>query len=145
MEENLNYKTGNSWCYNNKDSNCSKYGRLYDWGTATKACPAGWHLPTEEDWWTRLERAVGESAGIKLRASTPDWDGTNEFGFSALPGGDRDADGNFKNLGSVGNWWTATGSGTSAAFYEMAAGGYAGVAEYHNDKGFGFSVRCVQD
>ena len=28
----------------------SRYGYLYNWEAAMKVCPAGWHLPTEEDW-----------------------------------------------------------------------------------------------
>jgi len=46
MAQNLNYETGNSWCYDNKSSNCKKQGRLYDWNTAKNACPTGWHLPS---------------------------------------------------------------------------------------------------
>jgi uncharacterized protein (TIGR02145 family) len=43
MAENLNYQpeTGKSWCYNDSDSYCEKYGRLYDWEAAMKVCPAG--------------------------------------------------------------------------------------------------------
>ncbi|MCD4666000.1 MAG: hypothetical protein K8R68_12075, partial [Bacteroidales bacterium] len=64
MKENLNYETGNSWCYNNDTSNCNTYGRLYDWiaimnGEASSnsvpsgvqgICPNGWHLPSDEEW-----------------------------------------------------------------------------------------------
>jgi hypothetical protein len=41
MAENLNYLTDYSWCYDNANSNCVKYGRLYMWDTAVKVCPAG--------------------------------------------------------------------------------------------------------
>jgi len=50
MAENLNTETGKSVCYENKDDNCKKYGRLYDWETAMKACPSGWHLPSKAEW-----------------------------------------------------------------------------------------------
>jgi uncharacterized protein (TIGR02145 family) len=44
MAENLNYEAEGSKCYNNSISYCDKYGRLYNWNTAMKACPKGWHL-----------------------------------------------------------------------------------------------------
>ncbi|PWJ67406.1 major paralogous domain-containing protein [Fibrobacter sp. UWB15] len=44
MAENMNYETGNSWCYNNSTDSCKKYGRLYDKETAVKVCPEGWRL-----------------------------------------------------------------------------------------------------
>jgi hypothetical protein len=51
MAENLNYETPDgSWCYENDPSSCSKYGRLYDWETAKKVAPIGWHLPSEDEW-----------------------------------------------------------------------------------------------
>ena len=48
--ENLNYAAEGSKCYDNEEENCQKYGRLYDWATALKACPKGWHLPSKEEW-----------------------------------------------------------------------------------------------
>jgi uncharacterized protein (TIGR02145 family) len=106
MAENLNYKADSSWCYQNADSNCVKYGRLYDWNTAMTACPAGWHLPTAEEWdslglaagykpqdYTDADTRTIYGAGKKLKA-TSGWDknwynGTDDYGFSALPGGYR--------------------------------------------------------
>lgn len=51
MAKNMNYKIGTSWCYDDNDFNCKKFGRLYDWNTAKKeACPSGWHLPSRVEW-----------------------------------------------------------------------------------------------
>ena len=50
MAENLNYETLNSWCYENLQRNCNKYGRLYTWAAASTACPSGWHLPSVAEW-----------------------------------------------------------------------------------------------
>ncbi|WP_461252249.1 FISUMP domain-containing protein, partial [Treponema sp. R8-4-B8] len=59
MAHNLNYHTNSgSWCYMDSSSYCGKYGRLYDWKTAKKACPAGWRLPSRKEW-VRLSLAVG--------------------------------------------------------------------------------------
>jgi uncharacterized protein (TIGR02145 family) len=144
MAENLNYQTGKSWCYGDNASNCSKYGRLYNWNTARSVCPAGWHLPTREEL-DALGNAIGDETGTKLKSPLPDWNGSDEFGFSALPGGNRYADRSFRSLGSWGNWWMAAENGTSRAYYWYMGTGYADVRENNNYKIDGFSVRCLQD
>jgi uncharacterized protein (TIGR02145 family) len=111
MAENLNYNATGSKCYDNKEANCTKYGRLYDWATAQKACPAGWHLPTAAEW-TTLENIAGDAktAGNKLKSSDK-WDGTDDFGFSALPGGGYfliDGKFTFYSEGGHGYWWSDT-------------------------------------
>ena len=95
MAENLNFKTDSSYCYNDSSKYCKKYGRLYTWTAAMKACPDGWRLPDETDF-VNLIKAVGgeEDAGTKLK-STSGWNdddgksgnGTDSFGFSALAAG----------------------------------------------------------
>ena len=171
MAENLNYQplTGNSWCYMNSTDSCNKYGRLYDWNTAKTVCPIGWHLPTRKEWDNLSDLAgTGQKsvnfingsdtmyywpgAGKKLK-STSGWynngNGTDDFKFSALPGGYRYSDGSFSNAGNGGYWWTATERG-SYAYYRYMPYYYDVVFEGHSDKGYsdkgdGFSVRCLQD
>jgi len=153
MKQNLNYQAGNSWCYGGDNSKCAEYGRLYDWNTAKTVCPAGWHLPSREEWGALAKFAGGTGeygdggkAGTKLK-STSGWssngNGTDDFGFSALPGGFRDADGSFVYAGSYGYWWTATGNGSGGAYGRYMNYGYDGVGERDLDVSFGFSVRCV--
>jgi uncharacterized protein (TIGR02145 family) len=176
MAENLNREIGNSWCYgvSKKDSICAKFGRLYDWKTAIKACPAGWHLPTLAEWDTlvlvhagRLDSASLVVAGNKMKTAKG-WynngNGTDDFGFSALPGGGRDVSGSFFNVGKYGFWWTATdeklgiysieNSIKNRKFEEVDAisaylriMAYDGGAVYGDKQAVeeGFSVRCVQD
>ena len=51
--ENLNVTTERSYCYENSEQNCRRYGRLYTWESAQQACRAlggGWRLPTNEEW-----------------------------------------------------------------------------------------------
>jgi uncharacterized protein (TIGR02145 family) len=162
MAENLNYKTGNSLCYNNDESNCKKYGRLYDWGTAVKACPGGWRLPDTAGW-NRLMAAVGgvrkteveddevtfvydDFAGKKLKSKSG-WEGkdngTDEFGFSALPGGYRFSDVSFCNAGIYGLWWSATEYGAGSAYFRSMDYDDDGVVEDNGGKSGGISVRCV--
>ncbi len=147
MAENLNYETGNSWCYGDDNSNCEKYGRLYDWNTAKTSCPAGWHLPVKGEW-KELESALGGgNAGIAIK-STSGWDGngngTDSYGFSALPGGHRNPDGTFDNDGKFGSWWTATVDGSGTAYIRYMNSN-SNVGDDYHVKSYGFSVRCVED
>jgi len=127
LAENLNYsgKDGKlGICYANELKNSAKYGRLYDWKTAKDACPEGWHLPSVEEWNTLIATISNSSnAGIKLKAiSGWNWNdrenisgnGTDDCGFTALPGGLYFTKGSiFKKLipiciGYKGVWWSAT-------------------------------------
>jgi len=172
MAENLNYQppTGNSWCYNDADSNCAKYGRLYDWNTAMAGaaagtysvpsgvqgvCPSGWHLPSRGEWGLLGVAAggtgpygdLGTVAGKKLKAKSG-WinnnNGTDDFEFSALPGGQNN-DGSFSGVGGRGNWWSSSeGNSISTSAYRR----YIldpDLGEGSSPKFFGFSVRCVED
>jgi len=58
MAENLNHETPDSWCYDDDPAHCAACGRLYTWEAARTACPAGWHLPSEAEWFA-LERHLG--------------------------------------------------------------------------------------
>jgi uncharacterized protein (TIGR02145 family) len=160
MAENLNIKTGNSWCYDNDEANCQKYGRLYDWETAVKACPSGWHLPSSGEWLyddDGLIKAAGEEvAGKKLKSKTG-WNsyegksgnGTDEFGFSALSGGRRNLDGTFADVGDDGVWWSSseqTSDGNDAVFFvSIAKTTDIAMWDMAGSYNFGFSVRCVKD
>jgi uncharacterized protein (TIGR02145 family) len=143
MVENLNYQTDSSWCYGNNDSNCVKYGRLYNWNTAMKICPAGWHLPDTSEW-ERLITFVGggKTAGVRLKSESLDCN----YGFSALLGGGY-YNGSFYALNSWGGWWSVTESkdDVSEAHYWLvtADNGTGGLGRI--TKSFGFSVRCLQD
>ncbi|MDR2693118.1 MAG: fibrobacter succinogenes major paralogous domain-containing protein [Chitinispirillales bacterium] len=156
MAENLNYKpsSGGSWCYGDNDVNCNKYGRLYDWETARAVCPDGWRLPDRADW-NGLVNAAGGSytAGKKLKSKS-DWkvrsdgssgNGTDDFKFSAIPGGTRDPGGDFSFVGEFGYWWTATAE-DDRGFVYMQGMGYIddNVDERSSSDRIGFSVRCVK-
>ena len=64
MAENLNYDAGSgSWCYDDNSSNCDQYGRLYNWETAKKVCPDGWHLPSRSElkrYWITLAMMINK-------------------------------------------------------------------------------------
>ncbi|GBU20318.1 hypothetical protein R80B4_00194 [Fibrobacteres bacterium R8-0-B4] len=148
MKKNLNIETADSWCYDNNPANCDKYGRLYTWAAAKTACPSGWHLPTRAEWDNLVTAAGGSStAGKKLKAASgwnSNGNGTDDHGFSALPGGYRLTDGSFSTAGSSGFWWTATEYGGDYAYYRYMNYYDDYVLEYNDYKGYGFSVRCVE-
>jgi uncharacterized protein (TIGR02145 family) len=164
MARNLDYRpsSGNSWCYKNSDSNCVKYGRLYDWNTAKTVCPVGWHLPTRQEFGKLVkvaggtgEYGAGGTAGTRLK-STTGWNsiqgngnGTDNYGFAALPGGYY-ANGSFYHAVDKhgfwrGRWWAATERDASFAYYRLMGYGSDYVDEGWDDKSFGFSVRCLGD
>jgi uncharacterized protein (TIGR02145 family) len=160
MAENLDYAIAGSVCYDGSSLNCAKYGRLYTWNAAMHACPANWHLPSNDEWTTLTDYVgVTSTAGTKLK-STSGWNdynersgnGTDEFGFSALPGGSgfrylSDSFYSFYNAGSNGCWWSATEDGVDRAMYRLMDYSYelVGWSNYGN-KAYDFrSIRCVQD
>jgi uncharacterized protein (TIGR02145 family) len=150
MARNLNYQTlSGSWCYDNDNSNCDKYGRLYDWNTAMTICPAGYHLPSLQEWNNLVAAAGGQNvAGKKLKARSS-WsnngNGTDDFSFSALPGGYRGSSGTFDFAGNNGFWWTAAEYSSGYPYCRVMYYINESVNESHNNKGGGYSVRCLQD
>jgi len=153
MAENISYQTDNSGCYGNSAPNCVKYGRLYNWDAAMSACPAGWRLPTDYDWRDLIFAAGGNVAGKKLKSKSGWWDfrtgtssGTDDLGFSALPGGYREINGRFVDVESHGYWWSATERGGNHADGRMMVhdrSNVTGGSSY--PKVSWLSVRCVHD
>ncbi|MEN9353056.1 MAG: hypothetical protein RL318_381 [Fibrobacterota bacterium] len=147
MAENLNYPLGSSWCYEGKAENCEKDGQLYDWATAKRVCPQGWHLPSDDEW-SQLEAAVGEPASTRLRSSTgwkDDGNGADAYGFSVLPVGLRTIDGLFIDIGSHACFWSATESEARYAWARFFHSGAADVYRSSGNKIGGFSVRCLEN
>lgn len=161
MAENLAYKTAEgSWYSYDSDIFGAKMGRLYTWEAAKHAVPTGWHLPTDEEW-KKLEISIGMSLidadasdfrgkveGTALK-STSQWsedgNGTDAFGFSALPGGFRSSSGDYFVLGWQGYWWTATESDTNYAWHRMLKYNDFRVNRSGSYEGEAYSVRCVKD
>jgi uncharacterized protein (TIGR02145 family) len=168
LAENLNYETEGSVCYDNKPDNCAKYGRLYDWQTAMKVCPKGWHLPDNDEWDKLLRFVDGDkstekpylsyTAGKHLKASSGwngDGNGTDKYGFSALPGGFDFSNSWFRYVGEYGNWWSSSEGFTEE--YDGFDGDYDhvfvrqmvhkidDVSWMDFKKDYRLSVRCLQD
>lgn len=142
-------------------SNYTRYGVLYNWEAARAACPAGWHLPGDEEWklletFLGMSRSEADSAGLrnaglvgtKLK-STSGWDnngiGDNSSGFTALPGGYRSYAGRFEGIGLGTGYWTASEYHATTAWYRGLGFYTSTVQRYYYSKSDGFSVRCLRD
>jgi uncharacterized protein (TIGR02145 family) len=131
-------------------------------------CPTGWHVPSVKEWielYTYISdnkgpysikigeyETSGSCSGItKHLKSQKGWEnsgwsnpnGTNDYGFSALPGGHRRPDTNLTNVNEIGVWWTTK---------DDVNNGYYMIYNLTNDlnwrkqgKQYGLSVRCVCD
>ncbi|MGB0171836.1 MAG: fibrobacter succinogenes major paralogous domain-containing protein, partial [Flavobacteriales bacterium] len=147
--------TGARCDYYNNASNALTYGRLYNWyavNNGSGLCPSGWHVPTDGEW-TALETYLGANGhsgaeGTALK-STSGWNGggngTDNFGFSALPGGNRFyLYGNFVNAGNYGSWWSSSPN-DGYAWYRSLIYANPDIVRYDVSPRPGFSVRCLRD
>ena len=142
------------WSYDGDDKNIESYGRLYTWFIVDDSrgiCPTGWHLPTDSEWSELINVVDGDSkAAIKLRESgSQHWmkskvETTNESGFTALPGGFRDAKGTFFVNGFNGYWWSTKGY-VKMEFNKTTFSLSALVGTQEKIKKNGLSVRCLKD
>ncbi|MBI9067324.1 MAG: hypothetical protein JEZ09_08530, partial [Salinivirgaceae bacterium] len=157
-----------AYCYYDNNSS-SQYGALYTWAAAMKkassssanpsgvqgVCPTGWHLPSNNEW-IELRDYIGEDGhsdteGAALKASSG-WNnggnGTDDYGFSALPGGYRDRGyygGLFHDIGDTGYWWSSTERNTSETYFYYLSHLSSTLMRSDVDKSRGSSVRCVKD
>ncbi|MDR2582949.1 MAG: hypothetical protein LBC75_05660, partial [Fibromonadaceae bacterium] len=150
MAENLNYNASGSKCYENKPANCQKYGRLYGWDAAMKACPKNWHLPSNVEWDILMVSSGGKETAGKILKAASGWNsggnGQDTYGFSALPGGGGYSGGDFDSVGDNGDWWSASEYGSNLAYYRYMVYSREYVSYDHdNYKDNMFSVRCLQD
>lgn len=142
-----------AWCYYDNDrKNGEKYGKLYNWHAVNDPrglAPKGWHVPTDEEWTILTDYLGGvEKAGAKMKSKNEwfyDGNGTNSSGFSGLPGGMRPTTGLFFHFGSFGRWWSSTEYNSNDAWRRSLFYEHGGVDKFYDDKGSGFSVRCIRD
>jgi uncharacterized protein (TIGR02145 family) len=130
------------------------YGRLYNWYAVDDArglCPSGWHVPTNGEWDDLKDyitsQVTGSTEGRALK-STSGWNsagnGTDDFGFSALPGGYRDDFGRFMTALYSGYWWSSSLDGTDAVNRRLTYDSDL-FGLNNSDKRSGYSVRCLKD
>ena len=96
---NLNVTASPSYCYDDAEANCRRYGRLYTWASAQRVCQSlggGWRLPTDDEWRQLAKRYGGVSADAadKGKAAFAALRSGGTSGFNAVLGGNRSIDGN---------------------------------------------------
>lgn len=171
----LNANNDKGYCYYNNNLNGEKdiYGALYTFAAAVNGtpsaynidvqgvCPDGWHIPSHTEW-KQLEIFLGMSKAMidttawrgtieakKIKA-TFGWknegNGTDDFGFCALPGGIRGAnEGEFESITRYGYWWSSTDGLDGRAWARYMFYKYDEIGAYPIYKSVGASVRCVKN
>ncbi len=150
MAENYRRKIGNYYYPDDHKQNKEKYGLLYEWTTANSQnfCPSGWRLPSSSDLERLISYAGGkEAAGKKLRAK--EWNGEDEYGFSALPAGYRYwnifGDTGYEKFGKLVNFLSTTKGNTNTQCMGIYTDGSVTVSTDCPEEHWGFSVRCIKD
>jgi uncharacterized protein (TIGR02145 family) len=149
---------------------CETYGRLYNWTTAMAGvCPSGWHLPSHAEWNTLIKfidpdynidykgdvyNFIYSVVAGKLKAA-PGWNrgssyskaGTDDYGFTALPGGSAFENNSFQYAGKEGAWWSATEIEDDTRFAYARHMGYNSNDASNNSgrKDWYYSVRCLRN
>jgi uncharacterized protein (TIGR02145 family) len=147
-----------AYCFykNNETANKNEYGAFYNWFAVNtgKLCPTGWHVPSEAEWTILADYLGGESdAGGKLKEMgtihwiSPNTGATDDFGFTARPGGYRTglASGSFRAIGYIGWWWASTESDLFWARSRTMAFDVSEIIKGQGLKRNGYSVRCVKN
>ena len=164
-----------SWCYDNDPENCKKFGRLYLWMAAVDsaamfsfdysvnckmlewsvqcspdtriqgACPSGWHLPLESEWFELYGNTGDSSLNLKSNVLWKEGEeGLDRYGFNALPSGYIQVDRKtlyFHQMGVITDFWTTSTDelpASPAYFYldhDFAIAGY----------NYALPVRCLKD
>ena len=160
--------TGAYCAYGENESNVKTYGYLYNWYAVNDSrdiAPAGWHVPTDEEWKT-LEMVLGMSQseaddtgyrgtheGSKLAGRADLWDdgdleddaAFDASGFSALPAGYRLLDGSFYNLADDTYFWSDTEYSTLHAWRRRLSYSNSVIHRFRYDKRSGYSFRLLRD
>jgi uncharacterized protein (TIGR02145 family) len=156
-----NNTTGAYAWYNNDIAWKDLYGALYNFHAVqniNSLCPAGFYVPTDNDWTVLTDYLGGESiAGGKLKSTrtdpdphprwnTPNTGATNESNWTGYAGGYRDYMGYFSEMGTRGSFWSSTEAGFDAA-YSRSLYYNAQNMSRNSDifPGYGLSIRCVKD
>jgi uncharacterized protein (TIGR02145 family) len=101
MAENLRYKAAQGAYFTDNDpKNAPIYGVLYEWKTATKVCPDGWHLPSGTEFQT-LANYIEQRDSWRKKTS-------DQTSFGIQLAGMQDYEGTFSEMDESGYYWTST-------------------------------------
>ena len=150
MTSNLQLNIQDSYCYENSEENCKRFGRLYTFRSAKQGCSLlgkGWRLPTSTEW-KRLVILYSPGSKDSIESRKAAYQSLLQNGsstFKALLGGGRDLSGEYARLEAHGFYWTSTQPDRSTAcFANFAKGSRALYIQNEGEKERAFSVRCVK-
>jgi uncharacterized protein (TIGR02145 family) len=157
--ENLDFDTAGSF----RNPNSMGYGRYYTLRSAKLACPAGWKLPSDEEW-KELEMSMhmtkdeadqigwrGGAQGMWLKSKEGWYDqgnGTDRYGFNLFPAGYKGQEGDLFRYGEEALLWTSTSSGSGDqmdGWYRRLSAGHTGIGRHRAGADAGLSVRCLKE
>jgi len=147
---NLNVNTSSSYCFEDAESNCRRYGRLYTWEAAQRGCQSlgnGWRLPTDDEWRQMAKHygGLGNDSPDKGKAAYTALLSGGRSGFNAVLAGNRSVDGQYERLEAHGFYWTASDNDLkSAPFYNFGKGSQGLYRQPQGQKKMAVSVRCVR-
>jgi len=147
---NLNVNTSSSYCFEDAESNCRRYGRLYTWEAAQRGCQSlgnGWRLPTDDEWRQMAKHygGLGNDSPDKGKAAYTALQSGGRSGFNAVLAGNRSVDGQYERLEAHGFYWTASDNDLkSAPFYNFGKGSQGLYRQPQGQKKMAVSVRCVR-
>ena len=140
-----------AWCYYDNDpTKGESYGKLYNWYAVNDTrglAPQNWHIPSDAEW-TVLTKYLGKDAGNKMKSSygwSDGGNGTNQSGFSGLPGGWCNYSGEFDNIYVRGYWWSSSDDDINYAWSRDLSYYDDYVSRDFSEKLRGLSVRCIRD
>ena len=155
----------------NSGPNVTNYGFLYNWyaakgvvttGSTTykNLCPAGWHVPTDAEWSTLIQRIdntalatttgnQSTTAGALMKENSTLWTGsaprTNTSDFTGRPAGYRDNVGSFEDVRSFTFFWSATDDGSINGGFRGLNFNTGNVFRNFANKSYGYSIRCLKN
>jgi uncharacterized protein (TIGR02145 family) len=166
VQENLGWSSTTTSAFCTYDNDI--YAKLYNYyavADSRKLCPAGWHVPSDDEWkileiYLGMTQTQADNNGLRgtdeggklKQPGCPDngWScqnigATNSSGFSAIGGGYRYDTGIFSGQGTSASFWSNSEYGVSTAWSRSLSNNNTQVGRMNINKGFGFSIRCIKD
>ena len=125
MAENLKFDAPYSVCYDKIEGFCDTFGRFYslhedgkdlgvfDQELLATICPAGWHVPSVDEWSVLIIEMGGEKKALSRLYSSEDFGerfmkSSDDCGFNSLPAGSWLLGGELASEYTVSTYWTSS-------------------------------------
>lgn len=157
MAENLKFDAPYSLCYDKIEGFCDTFGRFYnlhengesigmfDQDLLDTICPAGWHVPSVDEWNVLFANMGGEEKASQRLGSNIMFEeessaGTDDCSFTSLPSGYYLMNGSVSSVNVVSQYWTSTAENISSSFCVSIVPGIVFWHNYHK-----MTIRCIRD